>query len=223
MKKSRFIIIWLEKIEVFFFQKIEVFFLKKIEVFFLPIDPYKGLILLQKFIGRSGSGTEHGAHMIAVEVRHGTLSTHYRSWWHEEDRRTQRRRRGGEEKTTHIKSNSPHLPGGEKKAPLHPAWQARRFQQHLELAWHAMPVRFLRGRRETWLAGDRSIHCHDVSKQLLACVVPCRPGIVEWLDLITNEAVVIQFILSWCLHCIPFLFARDRFIMHNGAKVPTGV
>ena len=37
-----------------FLQKIKVFFLKKIEVFFLPIDPYKGLILLQRFIGRSG-------------------------------------------------------------------------------------------------------------------------------------------------------------------------
>ena len=45
-----------EKIKIYHYMawKNKGLFLQKIEVFFLPIDPYKGLILLQRFIGRSG-------------------------------------------------------------------------------------------------------------------------------------------------------------------------
>ena len=92
---------------------------------------------------RLRSGAEHWTHRIAVEVRRGTLAWQDRGWgparnaeltgsrlrsgtehWahiiavgDEEDRRTQRRRRGeerrGGEEQVDIKSNNPHLTGGE--------------------------------------------------------------------------------------------------------------
>ena len=67
---------------------------------------------------RLRSGTERWTHRIAVEVRHGTLSTHHRSWWRgrqedaEKEERRGEERRGGEEQVD-IKSNNPHLTGGE--------------------------------------------------------------------------------------------------------------
>eukprot|EP00434_Breviolum_minutum_P028120 symbB.v1.2.024875.t1/scaffold2384.1/size81742/1 len=57
------------------------------------------------------SGKEHCAHMIAVEVRQGTLSSHHRSWGRGGRRGAEEE---AEEKTTHIKSDNPHLTGGEK-------------------------------------------------------------------------------------------------------------
>jgi len=61
--------------------------------------------------------------MVVVEVRQGTLWIAGRSW----TRRTTRRRRGEEEdedeeeedQATDIKSNNPHLAGGEKHVFLH--------------------------------------------------------------------------------------------------------
>ena len=59
LKNSRFIHYIQLKNRGLFRQKIKVFFLKKIKVFFLPIDPYKGLILLQGSIGRSGNDVSY--------------------------------------------------------------------------------------------------------------------------------------------------------------------
>ena len=64
-----------------------------------------------------GSGTPHWTHELAVEVRHATLNTQDRSWGP-----TRRRRHGGGRgewegeggEETDIKSNNPHLTGGEK-------------------------------------------------------------------------------------------------------------
>ena len=73
---------------------------------------------------RLGSGTPHWTHELAIEVRHATLNTRARSWGptrHTEHTSSKLRsdtdaaeggRRGGEE--TDIKSNNPHLTGGEK-------------------------------------------------------------------------------------------------------------
>jgi len=57
--------------------------------------------------------------MVVVEVRQGTLWIAGRSWTRRTTRRTTRRRgdeerRGEEEQATDIKSNNPHLAGGEK-------------------------------------------------------------------------------------------------------------
>ena len=79
------------------------------------------------------SGREHWAGMVVVEVRQGTLGVDGRGWGPtentvrrgsrlsrrrrrgEEERRGEERRRGGEEEqATDIKSNNPHLAGGEK-------------------------------------------------------------------------------------------------------------
>ena len=71
------------------------------------------------------SGREHWAGMVVVEVRQGTLGVDGRGWGPTEntvDRGSQldeeddeeERRRGEEEQATDIKSNNPHLAGGEK-------------------------------------------------------------------------------------------------------------
>ena len=67
------------------------------------------------------SGRAHWAWMVVVEVRQRTLWIAGRSW----TRRTTRRRRGDEERrgeeeqATDIKSNNPHLAGGEKHTRRH--------------------------------------------------------------------------------------------------------
>ena len=90
---------------------------------------------------RLRSGREHWAWMVAVEVRQGTLGVDTRSWgpagntwrgwsWLRSGREhlawmvvvevrrmrrsTRRRKAGGRRKSTNIKSNNPHLAGGEK-------------------------------------------------------------------------------------------------------------
>ena len=64
---------------------------------------------------RLRSGTEHWTHRIAVEVRHGPLNSQDRGW-----RRGGRGGEGGEGEeggeAPDIKSNNPHLTGGEKNA-----------------------------------------------------------------------------------------------------------
>ena len=69
---------------------------------------------------RLRSGREHWAWMVVVEVRQGTLWIAGRSW----TRRTRRGRGGageaegrrrGRTQATDIKSNNPHLAGGEKQ------------------------------------------------------------------------------------------------------------
>ena len=72
------------------------------------------------------SGREHWAGMVVVEVRQGTLGVDGRGWGptentvdrgsqlDEEDDEEEERRRGEEEQATDIKSNNPHLAGGEK-------------------------------------------------------------------------------------------------------------
>ena len=91
---------------------------------------------------RLRSGAEHWPHTIVVEVRRGTLSSHYRGWgparnteltgsrlrsgtehWTHRiavdvrqstlNSQATRRRRRRRRKTAHIKSNNPHLTGGE--------------------------------------------------------------------------------------------------------------
>ena len=57
---------------------------------------------------RLRSGREHWAWMVAVEVRQGTLGVDGRGWGPEEADG------GGRRKSTDIKSNNPHLGGGEK-------------------------------------------------------------------------------------------------------------
>ena len=82
------------------------------------------------------SGREHWAWMVVVEVRQRTLWIASRSWaggrgGQREEEDNERRRRGEEEEedqATDIKSNNPHLAGGEKqnlrqkkqKTSLHP-------------------------------------------------------------------------------------------------------
>ena len=59
---------------------------------------------------RLGSGTPHWTRRIAVGVQHATLNSQYR------DRRRRRKEEeagGGEGEETNIKSNNPHLTGGE--------------------------------------------------------------------------------------------------------------
>ena len=84
---------------------------------------------------RLRSGREHWAWMVVVEVRQGTLGGDGRGWgpagntgrgwsWLRSDRehcasrvaveQEEEERRGGEEQATDIKSNNPHLAGGEK-------------------------------------------------------------------------------------------------------------
>jgi len=59
--------------------------------------------------------------MVVVEVRQRTLWIAGRSWTRRTRRRTtRRRRRGEEEQATDIKSNNPHLAGGEKSDK--PTW-----------------------------------------------------------------------------------------------------
>ena len=67
------------------------------------------------------SGREHWAWMVVVEVRQRTLWIAGRSWTRRTRRTTRRRRRGDEEErrgeeeqATDIKSNNPHLAGGEQ-------------------------------------------------------------------------------------------------------------
>ena len=81
---------------------------------------------------RLGSGTPHWTHELAVEVRDATLNTRARSWGptrHTEHKIVVEARqggggrgrgdgRGGEEETD-IKSNNPHLTGGEKQVMLY--------------------------------------------------------------------------------------------------------
>ena len=70
------------------------------------------------------SGREHWAWMVVVEVRQRTLWIASRSWaggrgGQREEEDNERRRRGEEEEedqATDIKSNNPHLAGGEKRA-----------------------------------------------------------------------------------------------------------
>ena len=57
---------------------------------------------------RLRSGREHLAWILAVEVRQGTLGVDGRGWGPEEAEG------GGRRKSTDIKSNNPHLAGGEK-------------------------------------------------------------------------------------------------------------
>ena len=57
---------------------------------------------------RLRSGREHLAWILAVEVRQGTLGVDSRGWGPEEAEG------GGRRKSTDIKSNNPHLAGGEK-------------------------------------------------------------------------------------------------------------
>ena len=61
--------------------------------------------------------------MIAVEVRHATLNTHDRSGGpaqntehtsSQEEKEKEKKEKEKEEEKTHIKSNSPHLTGGEQ-------------------------------------------------------------------------------------------------------------
>ena len=77
-----------------------------------------------------GSGTPHWTRRIAVGVRHATLHSQDRGWGparhteltgsqlrsdeEEDDRRRRRRRRRSAGEETDIKSNNPHLTGGEK-------------------------------------------------------------------------------------------------------------
>ena len=69
---------------------------------------------------RLRSGREHWAVMVVVEVRQGTLGVDGRGWGPAGSRRRgdEERRRGEEEEeeeqATDIKSNNPHLAGGEK-------------------------------------------------------------------------------------------------------------
>jgi uncharacterized membrane protein len=59
--------------------------------------------------------------MVVIEVRQRTLWLAGRSWTRRTTRRTTRRRKGNEERrgeeeqATDIKSNNPHLAGGEKQ------------------------------------------------------------------------------------------------------------
>ena len=75
------------------------------------------------------SGREHWAWMVVVEVRQRTLWIAGRSWTRRTRRTTRRRRRRrggdeeemrrrGEEQATDIKSNNPHLAGGEKNKDI---------------------------------------------------------------------------------------------------------
>ena len=65
------------------------------------------------------SGTPHWTHRIAVEVRHATLNSHGRKRRTRTRRRRRRRRRGGGgRQVADIKSNNPHLTGGEKHQSL---------------------------------------------------------------------------------------------------------
>jgi len=61
------------------------------------------------------SGREHWAWMVVVEVRQRTRASRVAVEQEEEERR------GGEEQATDIKSNNPHLAGGEKKTK-HPSF-----------------------------------------------------------------------------------------------------
>ena len=70
---------------------------------------------------RLRSGTPHWTHRIAVEVRHATLNSQDRGWGparHTELTGSQLRRTtggGGRRSSADIKSNNPHLTGGEKQ------------------------------------------------------------------------------------------------------------
>ena len=69
--------------------------------------------------------------MIAVEVRHATLNTHDRSGGpsqntehtssqeEKEKEKEKKEKKEKEEEKTHIKSNNPHLTGGEKHHQHH--------------------------------------------------------------------------------------------------------
>ena len=91
---------------------------------------------------RLRSGREHWAWMVVVEVRQRTLWIAGRSW----TRRTTRRRgdeeerRGEEEQATDIKSNNPHLAGGEKgpRAQISSATPARRVRD--PKSWTLRPL-----------------------------------------------------------------------------------
>ena len=67
---------------------------------------------------RLGSGTPHWTHELAVGARHATLNSQDRSWDPTRRRTTGGggggRRSTGEGEETNIKSNNPHLTGGEK-------------------------------------------------------------------------------------------------------------
>ena len=85
---------------------------------------------------RLRSGREHWAWMVVVEVRQGTLGVDGRGWGPTENtvdcesqlsRRTRRTTRGGgqreeEDQATDIKSNNPHLAGGEKTLTFQDIW-----------------------------------------------------------------------------------------------------
>ena len=64
--------------------------------------------------------------MVVVEVRQGTLGVDGRGWGPTENsasrvavEQEEEERRGGEEQATDIKSNNPHLAGGEKQKHAH--------------------------------------------------------------------------------------------------------
>ena len=71
---------------------------------------------------RLRSGRENLAWMVVVEVRQGTLGVDGRGWGSEEAEGGGRRRKaaegGGRRKSTDIKSNNPHLAGGEQDSIL---------------------------------------------------------------------------------------------------------
>ena len=59
--------------------------------------------------------------MIAVEVRHATLTTHHRKRKEDEEKEEEEEKEEAEEEEeekTDIKSNNPHLTGGEKQTTV---------------------------------------------------------------------------------------------------------
>ena len=87
---------------------------------------------------RLGSGTPHWTRRIAVGVRHATLNSRARGWSparhteltgsqlrsdEEEDDRRRRKEEEGEGEETNIKSNNPHLTGGESPETNPRIWQ----------------------------------------------------------------------------------------------------
>ena len=75
------------------------------------------------------SGREHWAWMVVVEVRQRPLCVEGRGWAGGGGEET---RRGEEEQATDIKSNNPHLAGGEKTW-REPTWTEVEFWNVLNL------------------------------------------------------------------------------------------
>ena len=123
------------------------------------------------------SGREHGAGMVVVEVRQGTLGVDGRGWGptentvrrgsrlsrrrrgeEEDDEEEERRRRWGgeEEQATDIKSNNPHLAGGE---------------------WYLL---LLRGDNATSLS---MWNCHREEAE--SSLMPCHP-LIQWFHVVST-------------------------------------